>query len=149
MFAGAVFIPSVETGQRSVMKIALPKAAAWGGAKLTLGAQVRRISCYGFHNKAYAGYRRDRELTLDVRISPTAPVILDKLGVMLWGQRFDADSLPVRLINGVTGYSLVLRIPGKLVVDTDDAKVYACANGAEWISEPFNVDFGVRRTVLT
>lgn len=124
---------------------------------LNIGAKVKEIKTYGY----YAGLNGsgltegDRQVTIDMVLTPSKPMTLDIVALELWGERLDVkrerDTAPFDLIplapitlKEVRPYSftVISDIPKELAIDTDNASVYVLADGSEWRSKHFSIAFG-------
>ncbi len=123
---------------------------------LKIGAKVRGIEASGYYDEAFGGYPAgDKQVIIDIILTPPKPMILDIVALEFWGEKFDAkiqgDTAPfdLKLQAPVTlskakpyTFTLTCNVPKQFVIDTEDARIYALADGLEWYSKQFPINFG-------
>lgn len=120
---------------------------------LMVGANTKSISTYDYYARAFQNRDEgDRKLILNVVLNPTRDIVMDSLAIELWGEKFEIQTLDMsdfaeplapmlyRDISHIEGYA---DIPKQSAINTRAARVVALANGIEWFSEPFSINFEV------
>lgn len=119
---------------------------------LKIGAKVKEIKPYGYYDKATHS-EGDKQVFLDVILAPAKPMRIDMVALELWDKRYEAkiqrEVAPFDLIlltpvtlTATQTYTATFDVSKELAIDTKEAYIYVLANGLNFFSEPFAINFG-------
>lgn len=88
--------------------------------------------------------------TIEVGLQISKPIVLNKLSLEIWGQKFDTAEfggiLSLRentIVERSDCFRLAFFIPDNYAISCPDATIYTMADNLEYRSTPFALDFGV------
>ncbi len=110
---------------------------------LKIGVRVKKVSRPAdIYSQAQSGIAiKSQEVIVDIILSPLKNMTIDYIELELWGNKYKADTIPMKFIDGPESFPASFRIPKEFTLDTQ-ARICIFANNSNWFSEPFDINFG-------
>jgi hypothetical protein len=110
---------------------------------LKVYAKVNKILPFDYYAKAggYSEFFNSRQFIINVTLSPSKPMKIDLIQILLCGKPYKAKEQINDYIKDSQSYKFTFDVPNEVAINTNDAQIKTWSNNQPYDSNAFEINF--------